>query len=147
MEALQLNSSVSAALALNEAKIYELNILDDLGGKSHLFVTSQGDTEDPLNTVDLLVKNGDHTWRCLKKQSGNICFIPSTALHKSDVLHIEVSCMYECKYSLRAYVSEQYNMEIGQSVSMDFIMGTGFIVSLTVPKELNFTEVALTATI
>ena len=69
----------------------------------------------------------------------------STHIHANDSFTLNVTCTYECNYLIRAYLSLQYQMELGRALTMDFTSKSGFLVSLAIPNNLNFSEVALTA--
>mgnify|MGYP000882081477 FL=1 len=145
VEVLDLERQVQSKVALNQVRTYQLTIPSDLTQLLHLFVVAEGETSDPLDTPDVVIQKGENTWRCVKKERADVCLVNSSNVNANDVFTVKVSCTYECTYFLRAYLSLQYKMDLGRALTMDFTSKSGFLIELTLPNDLNFSEVALTA--
>lgn len=146
-ETIQLEQQVSGSLGLNEHKRYELTIPANLTQDLNLFVVAEGVTNDPMDLPNVIIEKGDRSWLCFKKERADLCLVNSTQVKANDVFTLKVSCTYECKYFVRAYLSLQYMMDLGRSLSLTFTEKTGFLMQLNLPNSLNFSEVGLTVLI
>lgn len=53
--------------------------------------------------------------------------------------------MFECDYVIVAYLSEQFIVEFGRDYALNLNSDSSFVGEVTIPKDLQYSEIHITA--